>query len=261
MNHWYLEPAQPQDLDRHACQQALIAGIGAADFATRTLAALQPLLPAGTLSVYQLWPDRAPVLHLSGSCGVADTTRDCFRAYAGGLYRRDRSFDVLRRAPRAGQAALLHMQADEAPNADHREQIYRRHDMRERLSLAQLEADGSLLAINLYRHGDGAAFAGGATEQLAALAPVLVAAVRRHLAGAPDVAAPSAREALRAHCADLTERELDVCERLLRGMTHDGIAADLGLSVATVKTYRARAFARLGLHFRSELFAAFTRTH
>jgi DNA-binding NarL/FixJ family response regulator len=48
---------------------------------------------------------------------------------------------------------------------------------------------------------------------------------------------------------------LDVCERLLRGWSYDGIAADMGLSVATVKTYRARAFGRLGLHFRSELFA------
>ena len=55
----------------------------------------------------------------------------------------------------------------------------------------------------------------------------------------------------------MTERELDVCERLLRGFSHDGVAADLGLSVATVKTYRTRAFARLGLHFRSQLFARF----
>jgi len=38
-------------------------------------------------------------------------------------------------------------------------------------------------------------------------------------------------------------------------LTHDGIAADLGLSVPTVKTYRNRAFARLGIHFRNELFA------
>lgn len=37
-------------------------------------------------------------------------------------------------------------------------------------------------------------------------------------------------------------------------MTQDGIASDLGLSVPTVKTYRNRAFARLGIHFRNELF-------
>jgi DNA-binding NarL/FixJ family response regulator len=46
-----------------------------------------------------------------------------------------------------------------------------------------------------------------------------------------------------------------VLQRLLDGLTYDGIAADLGLSVASVKTYRARAFERLGIHFRSQLFA------
>ena len=59
---------------------------------------------------------------------------------------------------------------------------------------------------------------------------------------------------LRAH-PGLTERELDVCARLLQGMTQEGIACDLGLSLPTVKTYRNRAFSRLGIHFRNELFA------
>lgn len=66
---------------------------------------------------------------------------------------------------------------------------------------------------------------------------------------------PALRERLlRAH-AGLTERELDVCARLLQGMTQKGIACDLGLSLPTVKTYRNRAFSRLGIHFRNELFA------
>ncbi len=46
-----------------------------------------------------------------------------------------------------------------------------------------------------------------------------------------------------------------MCIRLLQGMTQDGIASDLGLALPTVKTYRNRAFARLGIHFRNELFA------
>ncbi|MFM2065789.1 MAG: hypothetical protein RLZZ584_698 [Pseudomonadota bacterium] len=41
----------------------------------------------------------------------------------------------------------------------------------------------------------------------------------------------------------------------VRGWMHDGIAADLGLAPATVKTYRDRAFQRLGIHQRHELFA------
>jgi len=66
---------------------------------------------------------------------------------------------------------------------------------------------------------------------------------------------PALRERLLRLQHDLTDRELDVCARVLQGMTHEGIAADLGLGVPTVKTYRNRAFARMGIHFRNELFA------
>jgi DNA-binding CsgD family transcriptional regulator len=41
---------------------------------------------------------------------------------------------------------------------------------------------------------------------------------------------------------------------MLKGLTYDGIAADLGLSAATVKTYRDRAFDRLGINHRNQLF-------
>ena len=36
-------------------------------------------------------------------------------------------------------------------------------------------------------------------------------------------------------------------------MSYEGIANDLDLKLPTVKTYRNRAFDRLGIHFRNEL--------
>ena len=150
----------------------------------------------------------------------------------------------------------MRMHAAQAPNADHREAIYLRHALLERLSVAARQADGSVLAVNLYHHEHRGRFNEGEVANFAELAPLLLTGVSRHLelrAAAPA----SPREALRARCSSLTERELDVLERLLKGLSYDGIAADLALSVATVKTYRARAFERLDIHFKSELFAAF----
>ena len=235
----------------------VIGAVGAAGFADLALAGLNEALPAASWSVYRLHPDAAPCLHLSASHGIADTTRDCFAVYGDGLYRHDRSFAPVRDAAREGRAAVLHMRADDAPNAVHREAIYRRHGMIERLSVATLDGDGSLLAVNLYRHDHQAGFADGERHAFAdRLAPLPLAIVHRHLALAPE-AAMAPRERLAQACPALTPRELDVCERLLRGWTHDGIASDLGLGLASVKTYRARAFERLGIHFRSELFARF----
>lgn len=242
-----------------AVLDALIASIGNPRFAVDALAALNEPLRAASWSVYRLWRDRAPVLHLSASCGVADTTQHCFAAYRDGLYRRDSSFDLVRGDGSRSRALVLHMRAADAPSAEHRERIYQRHGLAERLSVAAADDDDSLLAVNLYQHEHQGRFTATECERFCRIAPLVLASVRRHLAlsAPPAVAAESPRACMRAACPSLTERELDVCERLLRGLSHDGVAADLGLSVATVKTYRARAFARLGLHFRSQLFARF----
>lgn len=271
---------------------AVVGQIGAPGFAQATLQALNASgLQAASWSVYQLAAQHPPRLHLSASVGVADTTRDCFSVYQQGLYRGDRSFDTVA----SGQAAVLRMHADHAPSAQHRDAIYRRHGMLERLSVVRRDEAGALLAVNLYHHQHQGLFADAELAGFAELAPLLLAAVQRHLAltageaidrldtgslpgrsgdlylnpadGAAGPASPDTRDrggprlALQARCPALTTRELDVCERLLRGWTYDGIAADLGLSVATVKTYRARAFDRLGLHFKSELFASLMPRH
>lgn len=235
----------------------LIGAIGDGGFAGDALEALNGPLQAASWSVYRVWRDRTPVMHFSASRGVADTTGECFLAYREGLYRRDRSFDRVDAAGAPGHAAVLHMRAEDAPNSDHRDQIYRRHQVLERMSVAAREDDGSLLAVNLYHHEHQGPFSGVERERFEAIAPLLMVTVKRHLALAGRAAPADPRGALQRGCPALTARELDVCERLLRGWSHDGIAADLGLSVATVKTYRARAFERLGLHFRSELFARF----
>jgi DNA-binding CsgD family transcriptional regulator len=253
MNHWSLPLS---DADAPQGLGAVIGAIGRADFAQAGLQGVNDTgLRAASWSVYQVWRERAPVLHLSSSLGVADATRSCFRAYHDGLYRIDRSFDTV--AP--GHAAVLRMHADEAPNTAHREAIYRRHQVLERLSVVRRGDDCSLFAVNLYHHEHQGRFSEGECAGFTTLAPLLLAAVQRHLALRPQAADP--RAALRERCPALTERELDVCERLLRGWGYDGIAADMGLSVATVKTYRARAFERLGMHFKSELFAAFLPAH
>lgn len=237
----------------------MVAGLGQDGFAQQALAALNGPLRVASWSVYRLHRQEAPVLHLSASQGVGDDTGHCFAVYRDGqLYRRDGSFDRLRqRGVAAGDAVVLHMRADEAPNEEHRDAIYRAHAVLERLSVATREDDGSVLAVNLYHHEHQGPFSAAEHERFTLLAPLVLATVRRHVQWTRPRQPVDPRSRLQADCPALTPRELDVCERLLRGWSYDGIAQDMGVSLATVKTYRARAFERLGLHFRSELFARF----
>jgi len=60
-------------------------------------------------------------------------------------------------------------------------------------------------------------------------------------------------DALIASAPQLTEREASVCSGIVLGMTSEGIALDLGISVNTVRTYRKRAYARLKISSENEL--------
>jgi DNA-binding CsgD family transcriptional regulator len=240
-------------MNTQAALCAVVQQLGRPDFQHQALAALQPVLRAGSWSVYSLRPQQRPALHLSATWQGADHTQACFQAYAQGLYLRDNSFDPVRRLP--AQPLVSSMRAEAAPTPEHRDAVYRAHGILERLSVAAVQPDGSLLAVNLYHHDHQGPFQAAERQAFTAMAPLLHSLVCKHLELAAGPA--DARAALLAAAPALTARELDVCERLLRGWSHYGIASDLGLSLATVKTYRSRAFARLGLHFRSELFARF----
>lgn len=231
-----------------AALAGLIGCIGDEAFGQRGLEQLARLMPLGWWTVYRLFDDAPPQLHFGGCLHEQDCVADAFGAYRDGLWRRDRALDGVREGIARGGAVLAHMHALElAP--EHRRRIFERHGLSERLSLACEDADGTLLAVNLYRHETQRAFSDDERDALHAIGPLVLGCVRRQLA-----LRPQAVPLLDAFAA-LTRREREVCERLLRGWTHDGIAADLGLSPATVKTYRDRAFERLGIHQRHELFA------
>ncbi|WP_144711506.1 response regulator transcription factor [Curtobacterium pusillum] len=85
------------------------------------------------------------------------------------------------------------------------------------------------------------------------------------LAGGPAVTetgaapAPVAPEALRTRFPDLTPREADVLERIAAGRSNPEIAAELFLTVPTVKSYVNQVFAKLGVRTRAEAVARVLR--
>lgn len=266
---------------------SMVHRLGGNGFAPGLLQDLEPVLPAASWSVYRTGHRCKPTLFMSASRGVPDTTQDCWWAYLSGPYRSDRTWgrafdDIPQAEP---QTRLCHVTATEV-EGEHRARVYEAHGVAERVSVVEYESDGSVFAVNFYRHLHQQAFSDRQICAFEAVAPVLLALTRKHIdlshphqlpvtlwpettdggqalalpadAALAPLAAdglPVLRMRLVRLQAELTDRELDVCARLLQGMTHEGIASDLGLSVPTVKTYRNRAFARLGIHFRNELFA------
>jgi DNA-binding CsgD family transcriptional regulator len=224
----------------------VISCIGETAFPQDALAQLNRWLPVAWWSVYRLFDDKPPTLHASAAYHVPDGTRDSFQVYRDGLYKADQTFLAAR--DHGAQQMLVHWHAREIPHP-HRESIYSRHGLTERLSIVCRDADESLLAVNLYRHGEQPGFSDQEMADVGGAAGLLLSCVQRH------VRLCSATPRNDAALGMLTRREREVCERMLKGISYDGIAADLGVSAGTIKTYRDRAFERLGIHHRNELFA------
>ena len=253
MRHWTLQP------NNNPAQVlgGLIGLIGQDNFESTLLHELQAVVPAASYSIYQTGKGCAPQLFMSASLGVPDTTRECWKAYLTGPHLNDQTFS--RDSTPQGGTVLCHITAQEVP-AQHRARVYEAHGMVERVSAVEQSAS-SIFAINFYRHAHQPAFSDAHLCGFETLAPALIALARKQIslgtchraAGEHDIRRWERK--LQQVDKHLTPRELDVCARLLVGMTQDGIASDLNLSVPTVKTYRNRAFSRLGIHFRNELFA------
>lgn len=293
MRQWL--PAPPPATGRLAATGTVghaVAGmvqrLGDPGFVPGLLQDLAPVLPAASWSVYRTGQRCKPTLFMSASLGVPDTTQDCWWAYLSGPYRKDRTWGrAFDDAPIEPLTRLCHVTAKEV-EGEHRARVYDAHGVAERVSVVDYESDGSVFAVNFYRHQHQQPFKDAHISGFESIAPVLLALARKHITlahpkvqsmppamsplvhdmGADDTdhaalpalstlphGLPALRERLLRLQQGLTDRELDVCARVLQGMTHEGIASDLGLGVPTVKTYRNRAFARMGIHFRNELFA------
>jgi DNA-binding CsgD family transcriptional regulator len=104
------------------------------------------------------------------------------------------------------------------------------------------------------------------SRRLAATGGVLAAIVRKHIEAANGRVAPaeplaslSAIEQRIAQCTVMPSREVEVCSRILFGLSSAGIAIDLDISETTVKTYRKRAYHRLSIGCERELLTWYLR--
>ncbi|WP_097259190.1 response regulator transcription factor [Streptomyces sp. Ag109_G2-15] len=93
-----------------------------------------------------------------------------------------------------------------------------------------------------------------AVRRVAAGEPVLSPAVTRQLMRhAAGTAADSRQARARERLAALNEREREVAVAVGRGLANAQIAAELFMSVATVKTHVSRILAKLGLNNRVQI--------
>jgi DNA-binding CsgD family transcriptional regulator len=117
--------------------------------------------------------------------------------------------------------------------------------------------NGRTFKISFHRAKSAGSFGASDIDNIAGAAKVLTALLARHEASAIFTVRKNSRviyfDALLSAAPSLSEREASVCTGIILGMTSEGIALDLGISVNTVRTYRKRAYARLMISSQNEL--------
>ena len=107
---------------------------------------------------------------------------------------------------------------------------------------------GETLVLNFYRYQQNGPFVVSAPALRTAFWQTIAHMALLHFTD-------PGRSALTSPLNSLSAREKDICEAMLQGHTSEAIAWRLDISPNTVKTYRQRAYAKLGINSKSALFA------
>jgi DNA-binding CsgD family transcriptional regulator len=115
------------------------------------------------------------------------------------------------------------------------------------------------VTTSLCRYRDQGPLDANEIETILRLATIIATSASRHCRIEADGKTgnqTSVRDGIDQLCPLLTKRERQVILRILDGVTIENIASELGLKPTTVITYRSRAYEKLGISSRYELFSA-----
>lgn len=232
----------------------LISVLGREDFPKRLFAAAQRIARCQTVTSFCFDRSRAPRLLMAENTGDLPTARRVAAKYIAEYWRYDPASHVSLGGESNSHCKAVVISANDIAPTSYRTDCYTAVDLDARMTIIGRTNEG-VLRINFYRGRDS----GGYDDGLAAMAAageMLIALLARH-----DTWSESARPArdisyidrLRHVRPDLPKRELQVCALIALGLSSEGIALELGLSINTVLTLRRRAYARLRISSQNEL--------
>ena len=205
------------------------------------------------------------------------TCQSLAKAYIEDFYGRDPN--LLPLAQKDGQAARITLLPHRLPTAyddAYQARFFTNTGLIDKVS-SLLQASSYNIYCSFYRLKGSGMFRETELDELSRILPVLTNLVFKHarLAGLKEsenqpetivTQVPLTRSSdafanllddKNAIFAKLTDRERQVCRRILQGYTSEAISLDLKVAISTIHTYRKRAYAKLGISSQNELFSLY----
>lgn len=195
-----------------------------------------------------------------------DEAEGLARDYVGEFHMRDPLFAHADKTEM--QNRTIHPSFKEEYDSEYRDHFFIQHDLVDKISITR-QVDEGYIYCNFYRMGDSGKFSKEEKELFDELLPLISNLIVCHFRivelkgpGEKNEEAPTARSLVHSVISrnvapfdKLTERESEVCERILVGFTSTGISLDLNIAESSVNTYRRRAYEKLGIATQNELFS------
>lgn len=237
----------------------LVALLGESNFNNMLLTHIEQWVKSQHFSIIKMIDDAPKIL----SCGTQQVDGkhvllSCARDYSRQYFAHDQLFKQLtEESEKSQQSSNGFLLAEKIDSANYKKDIFDKHKLIQRLSGVYLDNENCPIIFNLYRHQDQGYYSDLEMENFQSMFPVLAKLLQGHFALAKQSRQQDLREALLLQQPLLTPQEVEVCVRILKGMSYLGIAYDLGLKEPTVKTYRNRAFEKLNINYKNQLFSLF----
>jgi DNA-binding CsgD family transcriptional regulator len=248
--------------------ESLIAALGSEGFHERLYGTIDGLAATDHVSLLRFAGDGRIRLVCTASRPRWRFAHEAQRAYLERFHALDPNRSAFDAARPAAGTLVRRLRREQVPGADYRHYCYDAARLVDRLSVLCADAGGGY-ALNLYRSRERGPFSEGEAARVGESASLLAACCVKHdrLRPSPDAGAEAGRrvdalvDRLFRLQRGLSRRELAVAARVLAGMTSEGIAADLGIGLQSVLTYRKRAYAKLGVCGQRELFSLALLSH
>jgi DNA-binding CsgD family transcriptional regulator len=245
----------------------IVDSLGTSAFEAQLLGFLNETSGADHCVVYRFGKGEVRILGAASLNGTDLARTNALRYAREGFWQRDPVvIDAEQNRP-AGGSKLVRVEPQQISDPELREHFYLRPQMREKVFVSG-ERDGYLYGVSIFRSEQAGRFSDDDLHRLAQSADFLISCFAKHAGIALDRKSAAAEFAsvehierrLRAWPRALSEREVQVCARILYGLSNEGIALDLGIKPESVMTYRKRAYQRIGIATRHELFCEFLRS-
>lgn len=239
----------------------VVDAVASANFSHTLQMFLQQSCSADHFAVFHLARDSISRL-ASGSCDGTDHAYHRAINYINeGYWLRDPAICETRKRISADDPQLFRVDITQLADAELKSTIY--PEVSDRLVIAKRVRDGGFV-LSVIRSKQSGRFSDVEVADISDISEMLISVIAKHFQiqlERPNLAAVllSLQEIERwlAAVTFIPRREMQVCARILYGMSSVGIALDLGIGEESVKTYRKRAYQRLNIGCERELLTWF----